>query len=131
MATKLIPAPIDNKNLLEDPFEDEVFMDFYATKYHRTTRRRRNLVGTIRCKNDNSYIDAIVAVEWLYGDSCINIQVVAVPPTENFNDMRKDVYAYYRKIFSEWMNPDNPGLRVEFNEQNEILQVSFYFEVDE
>ena len=35
MEQKLIPAPIDNKNLLEDPFEDEVFGNFYACCNHR------------------------------------------------------------------------------------------------
>ena len=131
MATKLIPAPIDNKNLCEDPFEDDVFGNFYATKFHRATKKRRSLIGTLHIDNDDFYIDAIVAVEWFYGGNQIGIQVLAVPPTENFDYMRRDVYAYYKKIFSEWMNPDNPELRVEFYEQGGFLNVSFFFEVEE
>jgi len=47
MKQKLIYAPIDNKNLLEDAFEDDVFGGFYAAPDHRK-HNIRHLVGHVR-----------------------------------------------------------------------------------
>ena len=59
----LIPAPIDNKNLSEDSFEDEVFGDFYACKDHRDGSRSRHLFGTLNLDSDDYYVDGFIEAE--------------------------------------------------------------------
>ena len=131
MATKLIPAPIDNKNLLEDPFEDDVFGNFYAARDHRDGSRSRHLIGNLKINADDLYIDAIIDVSWKYGGNNIYIKMLACPPTEDFDEMLKDVRKYYERIFKEWENPDNEGLKIIFHRLNVGFDVTFYFEVDE
>lgn len=132
MATKLIPAPIDNKNLLEDPFEDDVFGNFYAARDHRDSSRSRHLIGNLKINTDDLYIDAIIEVLWKYGNNTICIKMLACPPTEDFDEMLKDVRKYYEQIFKEWENPDNENLKVMFVEGlRDRLEVFFSFEVEE
>ena len=48
MEKNLIPAPIDNKNLMEDPFEDseELFGNFFVGRDHRIGSKR-HFVGIV------------------------------------------------------------------------------------
>lgn len=132
MATKLVPAPIDNKNLLEDPFEDDVFGNFYAAYDHRDGSRSRHLIGNLKINTDDLYIDAIIDVSWIYGENIICIKMLACPPTEDFDEMLKDVRKYYEQIFKGWENPDNENLKVKFVEGlRDRLGVGFFFEVEE
>lgn len=123
MEKKLIPAPIDNKNLLEDPFEDGVFRDFYACCNHRK-KGLRHLLGIKG--------EAFVEVCWHFASNQIEILVVAVNPCEDFEETSKEIYEEYKKEFSSWQCEDNPGLVVKFSgEEMKRLFVSFYFEVED
>ena len=126
----LIPAPIDNKNLMEDPFEDEVFGDFYAASDHRDGSRTRHLFGTLKLDSDEYYVDGFVEAVWKYGEAWLRISLKAVPPTENFEEMRKDCYKYYTNLFKSWECEDNEGLFVKIHEMMGSLYIKFYFEVE-
>lgn len=120
MEKKLIPAPIDNKNLLEDPFEDGVFCDFYACCNHRQ-KGLRHLMGI----KDEAFVE----VCWHFASNQIEILVVAVNPCEDFEETRKKIFEEYKNEFSSWQCEDNPGLVVEFSsEETNRLFVNFYFE---
>ena len=128
---KMLPAQIDNKNLLEDPFEDEVFGDFYAASDHRDGSRTRHLFGSLKLDTDDYYVDGFVEAMWKYGEAWLRISLKAVPPTEDFEEMRKDCYEYYTKIFKSWECPDNEGLVVKTSViAGSVLLIRFYFEVD-
>lgn len=122
---ELIPAPIDNKNLMEDAFEDDVFEDFYAAPDHRRDRNR-HLVGT----KGEAYVD----VSWEYGSHAIQIKVIAVNPIEDFKETSKNVLDDYKKEFSSWQCEGNPGLVVKFNESEyssiNCLVVEFFFQTE-
>lgn len=121
-----IYAPIDNKNLMEDPFEDEVFRDFYWAPDHRTGSKRRHLIGSVKTEN----YDAMVDVRWCWGDHSIDIQVIAIQPTEDIDEVRREVFNYYEQLFRSWQCQDNESLVVETKSVLGILTVSFYFEVE-
>lgn len=123
---KKIYAPIDNKNLMEDPFEDEVFQDFYWAPDHRTGSKRRHLIGSVKTEN----YDAMVDVKWCWGDNSIAIQVIAIQPAEDIDEVRREVFNYYEQLFKSWQCEDNESLVVETKIVLGILTVSFYFEVE-
>ncbi len=134
MEKELIIAPIDNKNLMEDPFEDEVFGNFYAAPDHRTGGKRRHLIGHFKDDNWmdkgwNNY-EAYVDVKWNYGDNSVDISVIAVPPQNDYDDTVAFVFDHYKKLFKSWECKDNPGLVVKTKKVLGILTVSFYFEVE-
>lgn len=121
-----IYAPIDNKNLMEDPFEDEVFQDFYWAPDHTPWSKRRHLIGSVKTEN----YDAMVDVRWCWGDHSIAIQVIAIQPTEDIDEVRREVFNYYEQLFKSWQCEDNESLVVETKIVLGILIVSFYFEVE-
>ncbi len=132
---KKCEAPIDNKNLLEDPFEDEVFGELMQAYDHRDGSRTRHLVGTKQVKDDKEFIDAcgIVDVRWKRGDNCVHITLLAVSGCANSNDwedVRRYIFDDYRNTLKAWECPDNHDLRVEFYELKNQLNVMFYFETD-
>ena len=120
-----IYAPIDNKNLMEDPFEDDVFRDFYAAPEHRKGKRR-HLIGHVKTENYDAFVD----VKWNYGDASIDIQVIAIQSSEDYELVRDEVFDHYEKVFKEWECEENENLRVGFNRVLGILNVSFWWEVD-
>ena len=126
----LIPAPIDNKNLMEDPFEDEVFGDFYAAIDHRDGSRSRHLYGSLKLDTDEYYVDGVVEAKWSFGGHEVIISLKAVPPTEDMEQMRDDCYKYYENLFKSWECEDNEGLVVKTSRMYDNLYVKFYFEVD-
>ena len=126
----LIPAPIDNKNLMEDPFEDEVFGDFYAASDHRDGSRSRHLYGSLKLDTDEYYVDGVVEAKWSFGGHEVIISLKAVPPTEDMEQMRDDCYKYYENLFKSWECEDNEGLVVKTSRMYDNLYVKFYFEVD-
>ena len=113
-----IYAPIDNKNLTEDGLEDDVFRDFYWAPDHRTGSKRRHLIGSVKTEN----YDAMVDVKWFYGDHSIDIQVIAIQPSEDIDEVRSE--------FKAWQCEDNEGLVVETKRVLGILNVSFHFKMD-
>ena len=118
-----IYAPIDNKNLMEDGFEDNVFRDFYWAPDHRK-KKCRHLIGMVKTEN----YDAMVEVKWNFGDSAIEIMVVGLQPTEDYEFVRNEVFDHYERVFKAWQCEDNPGLIVETKRfLGSILRVSFYF----
>lgn len=119
---KKIYAPIDNKNLMEDPFEDDVFRDFYAAPDHRKNGKR-HLVGSVKTENYDAYVD----VAWNYGDASITITLLAYNPFENLEDVRNEIFEHYKKEFKSWECEENEGLVVEFYQLNDKLNVIFYF----
>lgn len=126
MIIEKIYAPIDNKNLMEDSFEDEVFRDFYWALDHRTGSKCRHLIGSVKTEN----YDAMVDVRWCWGDHSIDIQVLAIQPTEDIDAVRREVFNYYEQLFKSWQCEDNESLVVETKIVLGILTVSFYFEVE-
>lgn len=122
----LIYAPIDNKNLIEDSFEDDVFRDFYWAPDHRAGGRRRHMIGSVKTEN----YDAMVDVKWCWGDAAIDIQVIAIQPTEDIDYVREEVFDYYERIFKSWECEENEGLVIKFKRVLGILTVSFYFKVE-
>lgn len=123
-----IYAPIDNKNLMEDPFEDEVFRDFYAAWDHRNRNGVRHLFG--HCEDDEQMYDAIVEVKWHYGDAAITITVLAVPGTEDYDEVRDNIFAHYERVFKEWECPENENLHVGFKCFDNAMEVTFWWEVE-
>ena len=128
-------APIDNKNLMEDPFEDEVFCDGFMQAYdHRDGSRTRHLIGTKAVKEDGIVMESgIVDVRWKWGDNCVHITLLAVSGcanTTDWEDTRRHIFDDYRNTFKAWECPDNPDLRVEFYELKNQLNVMFYFETE-
>lgn len=123
---KRICAPIDNKNILEDPFEDEVFRDFYWAPDHRK-KNARHLIGSVKTEN----YDAIVEVKWRFGDAAIEITIVAIQPAEDYELVRDEVFDHYEKIFKSWECEENENLRVETQRVlGFLLRVGFYFECE-
>lgn len=123
---KKIYAPIDNKNLMEDGFEDEVFRDFYWAPDHRTGSKRRHLIGIVKTEN----YDAMVDVKWSFGGNSVDIQVVGLQPTEDKDLVEQEVFDYYEQVFKAWECEDNEGLLVRTKRVLGILTVSFYFECE-
>lgn len=127
-----ISAPIDNKNLMEDGFTDDVFRDFYhATDHYKN--HVRHLVGTINLADyDKELIgmEAYVDVKWNFGNSHITITLLAYNPCENLHDVKQAVFDHYRNVFKEWECDENEGLVVDFYQLNDKLNVIFYYEVE-
>ena len=131
MAEKLIPAPLDNKNLVEDCLEDDVFGNFYAGYTHRNLRqysgKHRHLIGYISKDDKDFYFDSIVDVSWFYGENKVDIKVLAAPGHEDFDEMCKSTLDYFEFVFKQWENPDNENLRVMFERSGNSLFVYFFF----
>ena len=128
-----IDAPIDNKNLCEDGFEDDVFRNFSFAPDHRNGKGVRHLVGTVNLADYNKELlglEAIVDVKWNWGDSFITITLLAYNPTESLHEVRDEVFKHYKKVFKAWECEDNPDLKVEFYQLNNQLNVIFYFECE-
>lgn len=132
-----IPAPIDNKNLVEDAFEDatEIFGDFYDGKDHHVNGQR-HLVGLVqiydeefpKCVNAEGYVE----VWWKYGGNAVTIKVLANNPCmEDYEETCKDIFDYYKKQFKSWECESNPGLVVEFEDSEDSLFVAFYWNLDD
>ena len=125
-----IAAPIDNKNLLEDPFTDEVFGEFDAAHDHYSGGVR-HLIGCKTVIEDGVECESgLVDVRWKYGDNCVTITLLAVPRTEDWEYTRRYIFDAYRKEFKAWECEDNPGLVVEFYELGDMLNVIFYFKCE-
>ena len=125
-----IAAPIDNKNLMEDPFEDEVFWGFYAAHDHRV-KGVRHLVGCKTVMEDGMECESgLVDVRWKWGDNCVTITLLAVLRTEDWEDTRRHIFDAYKREFKAWECEDNPDLVVEFYELQDKLNVIFYFECE-
>lgn len=128
-----IPAPIDNKNLMEDGFVDDVFRDFYYATDHRKNSVR-HLLGTINLgDNDKELLgmEAYVDVKWKFGDASITITLLAYNPCESLDDIRDAVFNHYRSVFKAWECDENPDLVVDFYQLNDKLNVIFYFYVED
>jgi len=128
-------APIDNKNLLEDAFEDDVFRDGFMQAADHRRRDMRHLVGIKEVRDDGEFADVsgIVDVRWCYGDNCVVIRLLAVSgaaDTYDWEDGRKAIFDDYRRTFKAWEGPENPDLRVEFGQDCDTLSVLFYWECD-
>ena len=120
---ELIEAPIDNKNLMEDAFEDDVFVDFYAAVDHRKNGKR-HLIGHKR-----EWADCYLDVYWEYGWNTVRITVLAVLYDE-FDNVSHEVYDAVRKEFSEWECEDNPNLHVDFVLSGNTIYVHFFFDME-
>lgn len=122
-----IAAPIDNKNLLEDPFEDGVFGDFYAAPDHRK-HNLRHLIGSVETENYDAFVD----VWWHYSNHMISIRLLGYQSQEDLDEVREEVMTHYERVFKEWQCDDNPGLIVETKRMPDpnVMTVSFYFVTD-
>lgn len=125
-----IKAPIDNKNLLEDPFEDEVFGDFDMAHDHYSGKTR-HLIGRKTVIEDGIECESgLVDVRWKWGDNFVTITLLSVPRTEDWDDTRRHIFDAYKQEFKAWECEDNPGLVVEFYELLDKLNVIFYFKCE-
>ena len=127
-----VTAPIDNKNLMEDAFEDGVFRDFYAAYDHRD-RGERHLIGhkAVRDEEFGTVCEqGIMNVRWKFGDNAVRITLLAVPGGEDWESVRESIFKEYREEFKSWECEDNPDLVVEFYELRDTLTVIFYFECE-
>lgn len=134
MEKNLMACPIDNKNLMEDPFEDEVFCDdFLAARDHRNNGMR-HLIGKVKvydeefpkCVNYCGYVD----VCWHYGGNTVIIKVIGVAANEDFDETRDEIFEYYKNLFKSWECEENENLVVRFGSENDSLFVHFYWSVD-
>lgn len=135
MEKNLMACPIDNKNLLEDPFEDDVFGDFLAARDHRK-KDERHLIGLTevhdeefpKCVNYSAYTD----VSWYYGGNTVTIKVIGVAPSEDFDETRDEIFKYYEKLFKSWECEENPDLVVVVRSvpMKDSLFVHFYWRVE-
>lgn len=122
---ELIEAPIDNKNLMEDAFEDDVFVDFYAAADHRKNGHR-HLIGYKK-----EWSDCYLDVYWEYGWNTVRITVLAIPGTEDFENVCQEVYDGVRKEFSEWEDDDNDShIHVSFLLSGNTIYVHFFFDME-
>lgn len=136
MEKNLIPAPIDNKNLMEDAFEDDnaIFGNFYDARGHRENGKR-HMVGLVQvrdeqfpsCINAEGYVEA----SWNYGGNTVTIKIIgACTNIEDFDETRDIIFEYYKKQFKSWECEDNPGLEVRFGSEDDSLFAHFYFDID-
>lgn len=134
MEKNLIECPIDNKNLMEDPFEDEVFGDYFLAARDHRKNGTRHLIGKVavydeefpKCINYWGYVD----VSWHYGGNTVTIKVIAVDASEDFDETRDEIFKYYEKLFKSWENQSDSGLTVRVGSENDSLYVHFYWSVD-
>lgn len=124
----LIPAPFDNKNLMEDALTDSVFENFYQAVDHYKNGRC-HLIGHLYICNDDVYVDGYVDVSWKSRTNVVIIKLLATPHGDD-SEMRDDCYNFYEKIFKEWECDENEGLVVETSRMCDNLYVKFYFEVE-
>lgn len=132
---KQILCPIDNKNLLEDAF-DEIIEDLFEAPDHYKGDHRHK-IGTLQLKDGDGILicEACVDVSWRFGDNAVEIQILAF--NEHVNDLeetKQAVFSYYARYFKEWENEANEGLRVEYGEMyNSVptLRVWFYHAVED
>ena len=99
MEKNLIPALIDNKNLMEDAFEDdnEIFGNFYAAKDHRKNNVR-HLLCWAHCIDYYNSPDAegVIDVKWNFGGNIVVITLIAVPPSEDFEYVKEQIFDYFK-----------------------------------
>ena len=127
----LIQAPIDNKNLMEDNFEDDDFEDFYVAHDHRE-RGKRHLVGIKDVEQDGIICESgLVDVTWKHGGNCVTITLLAIPRTEDWEYTRKKIFADYQREFASWQCEENEGLVVKFHQFLNTLEVQFYFKIND
>lgn len=120
---ELVEAPIDNKNLMEDPFEDEIFGDFYAAPDHRKNGKR-HLIGYKK-----EWADCYLDVYWEHGWNTVRITVLAIPGHEYFENVCDEVYNAVRKEFSEWEGDDS-HIHVSFLLSGNTISVHFFFDME-
>ena len=120
---ELIEAPIDNKNLMEDPFEDEIFADFYSAPDHGTNGHR-HLIGYKK-----EWSDCYLDVYWEYGWNTVRITVLAIPGHEDFEYVSNEVYDAVRKEFSSWEGDDS-HIHVDFGLLGNTIYVHFFFDME-
>lgn len=116
------PFPIDGKNLMEDPFDDDLFGELCYARGHGTGGLR-HLIGPLEIKEEDVY--AIIDVQWKHGANFVQITFLA----ENclgFTTARELVFKHYKQIFSSWCNEDTPYLVVTFHEDGDTLTVQFF-----
>lgn len=125
---ELTPAPFDEKNLSADSLRDNIFGDFYDQRFSKGRKARK--LGHILIDTDKYYIDGYVSVEWSSDSNTIVLELLACPCEEDFFSMTDDFLLYYTEIFKEWECPDNEGLVVKCNSEDDKLYVSFYFKTE-
>lgn len=131
-------APIDNKNLLEDGFEDDLFGDFMPGTDHRKNNVR-HLIGHKQIFENKSIVcDAIVEAKWHFGDAAITITMLACCPfCDNEEEQRNTLFKYYESKFKEMEDACNENcmedesFHIGIERKENQLEVSFWWEVDE
>jgi len=131
-------ATIDNKNLLEDGFEDDLFRDFYPATDHRKGNVR-HLIGMVEVKEDKIPIcDAFVDVKWHFGDAAITITMLGCNPFCDEKEVQFDeLCKFYESKFKEMEDASNENcmedesFHIGIERKENQLEVSFWWEVDE
>lgn len=120
-----VKAPIDDKHLMEDCFTEDVFQDFYVAPDDMQSGYR-HLIGTVKTEDYDAYVEA----SWKVNTNTVSINVVGYQPTADLDDVRREVYEHYERVFKEWECEEHPELKVECI-RSYLLTVSFYFETDD
>ena len=130
---KLMPAVFDNKDLLEDYLEDDIFGDFSWAKDHNK-RGKRHLIGQVSVHNEKYDIESTIEVKWNWGENTIYIQQIACSRYENFDDQNEQLFDYYTELFQPKNNPvngvDDLVVKTHTDSDGKIM-VSFYWEVED
>lgn len=129
---RLIPASIDNKNIMEDSLLEDVFEGLYHAQDH-FENGKRHLIGEISVfeeedENIETFIEGIVDVKWQYGSNIIRLELLGAQEKEYFSSMADDFAKYYTRIFKEW---GDTNVVVKTSQQGNRLYVALYFKCEE
>ena len=130
----LMECPIDNKNLMEDPFTEEVFCDGFMAARDHYKNGLRHLIGKVVIYDDEcpnlvnscGYVDVL----WHFGGNTVMIKVIAVDAGEDFDVTRDEIFNHYEQLFKSWECESNPNLVVRVGSENDALYVHFYWGAD-
>lgn len=125
MAEKLIPAPLDDKNVCDDFLRDDTFADFYQAEDSRNGAT--HLIGTKSVDTDEFYFDGIIDVKWYESRNVIEIELLACPCREDFPSMCEDFFRYYEKTFKEMEVQEEGYPRIQTSRRRNTLMVGFYW----
>lgn len=120
----LSPARFNDKDLLEEYLEFNLFGDFHAAKDNHNGKMRK-LIGRLEVIDYEHYIDATIQATWEWGSNFLCIEVLACNRDEDYDSQTEQVFEYYRKIIKDTIK--NSGVTPVFSEpKNGKFQVLFY-----
>lgn len=126
-----MPAPLDDKNLCDDSLRDDVFEGCYWCDDSKNGKS--HVLCHIEEDYDDIYFDGIVDAQWSSKSNTIRVELKACPCTDDFYSMREDFFKHYERLFKGWEDDvkenhrDDDGFLVEFEREDNVLYVSFWW----